>query len=444
MLALQASEFDTDWDLENLTNSEEGDPLFVEWSQIADEEAPQLLNRDGLRIAQDGGMSGITELMYPMQYCYAGLLLMSAAANVFIICRQANLALQGTENSELDKAESMFLLSKSLVGGFSRVVLGLTLGPEQAAHVHLLVPLLELTVMLCLAIRIVYSAVMAVLAPWLPRIYGQAGELYRWRYVSDLFWNYFEHLSTFSAMRLLYFVTPSVVFTEGYVVAWLVKDQVAAAETRAELLRALRPVLKYLGGCLIYMVIGLDAFLVKYRLASKFIMSEELSIWNLMCTLIFLVQVLGIVNLNRFCKQRLFILIFGGEDGNVEPEEKLRWEVWKCFLTKNIYKTFGFFHGTVIMMGFDDYDIQSLVLDDDKKASSPAARANARRRPSRRSQRQEECRRDARASTAPFPSQRLLQRAPSELPTAYKKAGSYAPTLLTGVPPSPGEDECGV
>jgi hypothetical protein len=232
-------------------------------------------------------MSGIPELDYPMQFFYAGLLLVCAAANIFIVCRQGFLTLHGTEDPELLKAESSYLVSKWLIGGFASCVLGLTLGAENAAHVHLLVPLIELTIMLGLVIMIIFCAIRAVLAT---RIYGEKGELYRWKHVSDLFWNHFEHLSTFSAMRLLYFVTPTVVFTEGYVVAWLVKDKVTAATTPAELLKGLRPVFKYLGGCLVCMVIGLDAFLVKYRLVSKFAMSAEFSMWDLIATLTFLVQ----------------------------------------------------------------------------------------------------------------------------------------------------------
>merc|ERR1712182_195584 len=145
-------------------------------------------------------------------------------------------------------------------------------------------------------------------------------------------------------------------------VAFLVRQQLSDSHTTAEYLRAVWPMVKYVCGVMVCFVIGLDAFLVKYRMAVHFIDTSDLDLGGLVHTFIFLFQILGIINLTWFSRERLCIFIFGGEDGNVEPEEKLRWDLWNAILAKAIYKRFGPGRGTVVMLGFDDYDFQSLVL----------------------------------------------------------------------------------
>merc|ERR1712196_515351 len=89
---------------------------------------------------------------------------------------------------------------------------------------------------------------------------------------------------------------------------------------------------------------------------------------------VFLFQLLGVVNLRSFVKERLFLFIFAGEEGNLDSNEKSRWEIWLCILCKRIVEEFGFFKGFVVMLAFDDYDFQKLVLDDAKKVEMRTVR----------------------------------------------------------------------
>merc|ERR1712217_362566 len=82
---------------------------------------------------------------------------------------------------------------------------------------------------------------------------------------------------------------------------------------------------------------------------------------------IFLFQMLNVVNLNWFVRERLFIFIFGGQDGNLDNEEAARADVWNALIAKRIYAHFGFWKFLVVMLGFDDYDFQMLVLEVDEQ-----------------------------------------------------------------------------
>eukprot|EP00811_Abedinium_folium_P003475 NODE_13194_length_1179_cov_13.550380.p1 GENE.NODE_13194_length_1179_cov_13.550380~~NODE_13194_length_1179_cov_13.550380.p1 ORF type:complete len:170 (-),score=58.47 NODE_13194_length_1179_cov_13.550380:280-789(-) len=80
--------------------------------------------------------------------------------------------------------------------------------------------------------------------------------------------------------------------------------------------------------------------------------------------MVFLFQMLGVVNLQWFVKQRLIIFIFGSEDGDLALLEQSRSEVWISLLARNVFAYYPFWKAVVIMLAFDDYDFQHLVLDD--------------------------------------------------------------------------------
>ena len=66
--------------------------------------------------------------------------------------------------------------------------------------------------------------------------------------------------------------------------------------------------------CLCF-VIGVDAFLFKVRVAYKNIHREDIDFFNLLTVAMFIVQVLGIVQLSMFVRGRIFLFIFGGLRG---------------------------------------------------------------------------------------------------------------------------------
>merc|ERR1712113_379071 len=128
-------------------------------------------------------------------------------------------------------------------------------------------------------------------------------------------------------------------------------------------LNDLWPMVSYVATRIAALVLGFDAFLVKLRMVTSYADRESLEYDSLLVVVIFLFQMLNVVNLNWFVRERLFIFIFGGQDGNLDYEEAARADVWNALIAKRIYDHFGFWKFLVVMLGFDDYDFQTLVLE---------------------------------------------------------------------------------
>jgi len=130
-------------------------------------------------------------------------------------------------------------------------------------------------------------------------------------------------------------------------------------------LATLVPLIQYLIVLPICLVIGCDAFLVKFRRAQAGIDKPELS-HDIYYGCILLYQILGIVNMKICMRERLFVFIFGGEDGIIDSREQNHLETWLALMTRQIVKEHGAVKGAVVLLGLDDKDYQSLMLDESK------------------------------------------------------------------------------
>jgi len=344
--------------------------ILEDWIQYRDAVQPNILERHGLCIAKDGGVSDIDDLMYPTQYYYASVIFVSCFVNAGYVIWQDLRPIMGVDTGDesIEVARQKFLLSKTILATCFNL-------DEEAWNLDAVVPGLELLIVMYLLCRILLSVSVALFAERLSWLYKDRWELERWLTVSRLFWEEVQQLSSFSAMRLLYYVTPSVVGTQGYMVFAMMGHHIQRATSIGEVCEATWPAVRYICKNVCCTVIGIDAFLIKCRLAGDKINQTHFKVSYAVQTAVFLYQVLGIVNLNWFSRERLFIFVFGGEDGTVEPEEMERWNLWSALVAKHIYGKFGLIRGTVVMMAFDDYDLQSLVLDDEGKQTKIDTRA---------------------------------------------------------------------
>lgn len=331
------------------------DAIKSYWSKFAKDEKPNILAEGGVHIAKDSGLSDVDELLYCFQFVTAGMSVAFIIANIYMIFKGDLSMVFGLT----DMGPPEFLLSSWLVKHWFGSVAGTLFG----GHLSKLVPLVEWLYLVYL-IGLVLGKL--ILVNCSSRATDD-DERKRWMRVSQIFWDYIPQLTCFSAMRLLYFVTPTVVSTQAYVIVYLVQHRYNLAQNGWHKLRAVMPLVKYIALLAFAILVGLDSFLVKYRMAERFINQEKIDFHGFLGTVIFLTQVLGVVNLNWFVRERLFIFIFGGEDGNLDSDENARIAVWNAILAKKIYTEFGPLRGTIVMLGFDDYDFQSLVLDDANK-----------------------------------------------------------------------------
>jgi len=320
------------------------------WEEFVQDRSPDILALGHVCIADDSGFSDVGKLLYGAQYLFAALMFGGALVNVFA----------------LYQADLPPILAGSHLGGkflVSKHILAMFMGPG-AEHMDILVPSLELAHLSFLLLRAIRHTVVAVFAPVL---FGRHGQMRRWFAVSALLWGLFPFLASYSLMKMLYYVTPTVVGTEACMVIYDVEQRIAGMSSLRRKAIAALPLLWYVVSRLTCLILGLDAFLIKAREAAGAIDKEALELKSVFVAVIFLFQTLCIVDLNLFVRERLFIFVFAGEDGTLEPDEAARKQVWNALLAKRIYEHFGFWKFMVVMLGFDDYDLQLLVLDVTKK-----------------------------------------------------------------------------
>mmetsp|Transcript_22095 Transcript_22095/g.50491 ORF Transcript_22095/g.50491 Transcript_22095/m.50491 type:complete len:476 (-) Transcript_22095:25-1452(-) len=336
-------------------------------------------------LARDNGLSDIREevLLYPGQYVQAAMSVTFILMNIVYVTTMDSRCLlfnECTPASSLDSEETACVKSGVMMCSDLACIRSLeqscTLRPTApdptgsfllsrwllATRVpgEKLVAGLELLLLWILIMRTVRLSLQAVLC----RL-----EVLRWVCISKIFWQTVPSLSCFSLLRLLYYVTPAVVGTEAYYVFAWTRERIT---TTGHSWTAWWPIISYTVSRLFCAVVGFDAFLVKYRMAAGSILGQMTSS-NLLKACLFLFQLLGVVSLSWYARQRLFFFVFGNEDGSMSNAQKAREIVWNALVARRAYENLGFQKFLVVMLGFDDYDFQVLVMDNrPQRATCPA------------------------------------------------------------------------
>jgi len=204
----------------------------------------------------------------------------------------------------------------------------------------------------------------AVHAKHAPRIHAgeplQTQDFFRWSALARLFRNELPALQAFSAMRTLQHVTPGVLTPQ--VQALIVRLRRSKARPLKKCLR----LLAFTGLRLLYAFFGAEAFLVKFRVAASDLQLACEDLRSLIPIFVFLNQLLGIVQLNIYTNQRLFLFIFGGVDSYIDPSEQRRMRVWNAALQKAAWLTYKDRPGRflAVTLTFSDADFQKMVLDE--------------------------------------------------------------------------------
>ncbi|CAK0811578.1 unnamed protein product, partial [Prorocentrum cordatum] len=272
------------------------------------------------------------------------------------------MALHEIQAARVEGAGERFLLSKQLLR-----LLGF-----ESVYTHQFdkcIPLLELLLLGFLGVRFLFFISAACLFAY------TQDEFSRWLRTADVFWTSVPELQSFSLIRLLHYVTPTVMRAHALRKLRKAFERFARHRSlRSRIITAL-PVLRYCLMCCCCLLLGFDAFLIKSRVVRECLVGDGFDWGNFFQILVYLYQVSGIVSINWIVRERLFIFIFGGELGRPSNDDKILFEVWSTMLAKEIYTEHGYLVGTVVMLGFDDFDFQLLVLDDKRKPDKMSARS---------------------------------------------------------------------
>jgi len=330
-----------------------------------------------IQIARDGGFSEVNELWYPGRWVSALAVPAYIMANLWAII---SLDVQTLLKSSRGQVSEMFVLNQSITRQ-----LGLQL-PLPGCAITCVLELVVLAVILLHLLALLLRSLVA------------EEEWSRWGAIESVFWKTLPELSTYSGMRLLHFASPSVL------VADIIKfGQYSTSRWRGRCGLLTRKWTKLVLTRAFCFVLGMDCFLVKVQSFSKVIphAGDGLVSVKFLKTCMFLVQVLGIVQLQMFVKNRLFTFVFGGEDAVLQTREKLLKSVFNTMLVRAIWREHSCLRFCIIMMSFSDADLQRLFLNE---SSRPTIETTARCAPGDSSS----CNSDADGESSPGSEQGAL------------------------------------
>eukprot|EP00405_Crypthecodinium_cohnii_P059534 CAMPEP_0206634592 /NCGR_PEP_ID=MMETSP0325_2-20121206/70122_1 /ASSEMBLY_ACC=CAM_ASM_000347 /TAXON_ID=2866 /ORGANISM="Crypthecodinium cohnii, Strain Seligo" /LENGTH=724 /DNA_ID=CAMNT_0054160395 /DNA_START=159 /DNA_END=2333 /DNA_ORIENTATION=- len=300
-------------------------------------------------LARDGGLSEVDESFANLglsDFCWAAVLPSAILYNVAYLLISDWGFLHGSDTS----FDSMYLISTNLILQPGARFLSTLLGFQDTLHVRTqqLFAICEITGMLY---NILSVFVTVLLIPFQSRYK-------RWTWVSDIYWEQLPLLSTYSLMSYLGYVTPHVLLTNFQEeIVHALRDGVITAREWGILVRF---VLRHV----VYAIVGFDAFLVKFRITSQFVGSNDLSLWQLLGAANFVLQLIGVVRVGKLMQRRLFVFAFAGEDCIMDEKDEMSMLAYNAMLTMKIWEnTQSWLRFSVVMLNFGDFDFQKLVVN---------------------------------------------------------------------------------
>lgn len=323
------------------------------WQRHKDEESPDFFDR--LTISEDGGLSEVKLIGsrngFTVRYITAAMTIFFAVYNSYtIITGDVRLLLsrEGTQRGPI--------VTPLIINGVVNWVYRLLGRPDDffLPGVKLLA-LAEVTVLVYLLGQLVYT---------FARIYSSKKEYNSWLWIAFLAWEVIPGLSVYSAFGLLYFITPTV-FAMHLEAKYedLMDDSGALVKSPLTALQ----MLVFLLSRLLCGVVGFDAFEFKFWQVADEMLAREVTVRHFLTIVVFLMQVLGVIRLSMFVRERVLSFIFAGADGMMQHQEQAALDIFNALLVRRIYREFSPPHRQVILLTFSDIDFQKLIISESEK-----------------------------------------------------------------------------
>lgn len=296
-----------------------------------------------LHLSPNGGLYEVRGLYAPARLVGATIFVLVLALNFRSICVRAVAAITGKSGPQALLAHERFL--QGLAPGW--------LTPAEVVAWFELLCLLYYVLEILGDLRVIL----------LSRRRDSSGEYRYWRRVSHLMKDLLPALQSFSAMKVLQYITPPILNADLLSLMKTLKK-----ENKSGAYRLLRTGWFFLQRAFLF-AFGFEAFLIKFRDVASGLSDLQGAEFAAICRMaIFMNQMLGVVQLSAFSNKRLFRFIFGGVDNFIDPDEERKMYVWKAALVRRIWDEFKsspikFF---AVAITFNDVDFQRLVLDDDE------------------------------------------------------------------------------
>jgi hypothetical protein len=315
------------------------------WDQLHNEPEGQRVFFDHIVIAGDGGLSEIgtkEELWYSSRWFSSVLLIVFVFYNIYFIL-EVDIGII-TNSTAAGARDDDYLISKAIIDKLNIAALN-NLDPKGC------IASIEMCGLTCCLLIMFWD----MLCGFIKKDHD------KWKAISELCWIDLPFLSIFSSMKLLGFIVPQKLSYDINYALWY--DTTSCGGSKGLML------LQILVSRPIFLIIGMDSFLVKYRGASQYIMTSHASFNDIMGGIIFLNQVLGVVNITFTIKSRLYRFVFGGEDGIMSQRELVRQDVWESFVAYKVFNCglYSFPKALALMLTWCDDDFQMLALNEKAK-----------------------------------------------------------------------------
>lgn len=301
-----------------------------------------------LVIATDGGFSELAELWYALRVPFALSLVILMVMNLQSVLSTSWATMTIAESTDGANKVTKYCITKYLV---NRIFPG--------------TPIIHYDPLFFLALfevgAIVYLGIRLLIFGYL--IYIGKSDYSRWISVSSICWNVVPILSSFSSMKMLNYVTPTI-FTQR--INRFMESCNQAQEDGASPGSIILRVAGFILGHLLLGIFGFDAFMIKFEAAAS-MLNQGLPMPDvLLSSFLFLNQVLGVLDLDMFTKERLFLFIFGGEDARISPNEKRVQQVWSAMLCQRLWRCYAGRPDKFlfVILTFSDIDFQKLTLNE--------------------------------------------------------------------------------
>eukprot|EP00929_Paragymnodinium_shiwhaense_P078100 TRINITY_DN40406_c0_g1_i2.p1 TRINITY_DN40406_c0_g1~~TRINITY_DN40406_c0_g1_i2.p1 ORF type:complete len:397 (-),score=45.35 TRINITY_DN40406_c0_g1_i2:244-1434(-) len=308
-----------------------------------------------LSFAEDGGLSKVAALWTVDKWLWAALKVIFFVLNVETIVSSSMHTIKSGEPLLVERDRFLitdFLWETCVCQWLEGTGLDIKVDSGNCAYPNVaywlaIVELSILAFMFCYALRLL-TLIMCQ---------GTDSSVHQWHYTAVLFWYLTPLIVSFSGMRALYFIAPSIFIPA-------LGQEITKAYLRG-CSQYGAPLIKFILIHAFFVWIGLDAFTVKLHLirdalAVPGITPRE----HFFIVAGFVNQLLRVVQIEEFVRRRLYIFVFSGQDGSMNDEEEAARITWEAMLAKRLYHDFPLYKFLVIMLAYGDADFQQLVLEE--------------------------------------------------------------------------------
>ncbi|CAE7333967.1 unnamed protein product [Symbiodinium pilosum] len=347
------------------------------YDKFKNDAEPEFLH--DLQLEKCGGLSALSELDSPPKYFWFFVLVVSVIFNVWYLIHLdwqifttyiievfqtwdlhgiiARLSNGGGSQSKQDIQAELFddpMFKGSIFGMISDHETRLTI-----VTAAVMVAIWEVGWLMTQLVWVVYILYMACC---------EQSEYKRYNAIGYFFQTLLPQASTFSAVKLMARVHPSLIMNEY-------QDWVTSLSERGLMCGHRRNTIGYVMLTTSFIVFhafcataAVSAFSVKMLAVSFKVVNPDISWWyRLFSILATLNQVMGAVYIDRLLQDRVFLFVFGGRDSTYEDDELAYKNAYMTRLVKEIWLEYWqkgyYFSALVLLATFDHYDLQWLMIE---------------------------------------------------------------------------------